>query len=128
SNQDFITDGNTTLVQTIGYWDDAGNHVPVYTEVSAPTGIEQKPLNLQLEDNVREYIGINLSVPIFSRLQVKNNIRYQEFTLEQARIESERTRNNLLQTIARAHVDAQAALKTYQAATKAVEAAGENLK
>lgn len=111
----------------VGYWNSGGTQVPVFTDITAPIDPYQKPFLTQMEDNFNTYVGVNLTWPIFSRYQVRNSIRRQEFQVTAAQLELERTSNQLRQTIQRAHADAQASLKSYTASTKAVESAEKNL-
>lgn len=127
SDQISTYDGTQMVVTPIGYWDDNGSTVPVYTQVEVPVGAELKGVGPQLSDNINEYIGLNLTWPIFSRLQIRNSVRQQEFQVTRAELEQERVHNQLLQTIQRAHADARASLKSYNASTKAVDAAKLNL-
>ncbi|NVK26957.1 MAG: TolC family protein [Flavobacteriia bacterium] len=120
-------DGTQTVVSQIGYWDDMGTQVPVFRQVDVPVGGEIKPVGPQLSDNLNQFVGLNLTWPIFSRLQVRNDIRRQEFQVTRAELEQERTENQLQQTIERAHADAKASLKAYNASTKAADAAKTNL-
>ncbi len=120
-------DGTQTIVSQIGYWDDNGLNVPVFTSVDIPVGGETKGVGPQLGDNLNQFVGLNLTWPIFSRLQVRNDIRRQEFQVTRAELEQERAENTLRQTIQRAHADAKASLKSYNASTKAALAAEENL-
>ncbi len=120
-------EGTQPVVSQIGYWDDNGTNVPVFTTVNLPVGAETKGVGDQLGDNLNQFVGLNLTWPLFSRLQVRNDIRRQEFQVSRAELEQERAENTLRQTIQRAHADAKASLKSYNAATKAALAAEENL-
>lgn len=115
--------GTQTVVDQIGFWDDNGTSVPVFTSYTVPVGQDVKAFGDQVNDNLNEFIGFNLNWPIYSRFQVRNQVRFQELQLESAELERERVENQLLQTIQRAHADAQASLKSYDASTKAVDAA-----
>lgn len=118
-----VFNGTTTVVDQIGYWDDNGTSVPVFTSYQVPVGQDVKAFDAQVTDNLNEFIGFNLNWPIYSRFQIRNDVRAQKLNLESAELEQERVENQLLQTIQRAHADAQASLKSYDASTKAVEAA-----
>lgn len=112
----------------VGYWyQPAGSTVPVYQYQTVITGADNKPFGPQFQDNLNEYVGLNLVWPIFSRLQIRNSIRQQEFQVTRAELELDRAENQLKQTIQRAHADAQASLKSYNAAAKAAEASLQSL-
>lgn len=127
SDQIFAYEGSNLQTVPIGYWNNGASNVPVFTDAQVPYGRYDKSFSTQFEDNLNEYVGVNLTWPIFSRFQVRNSIRRQEFQVAGAELELSRARNQLRQTIQRAHADAQASLKSYNAATKATEAAQENL-
>ena len=87
----------------------------VFTEIPPLPFIEQ----LYLNDGIS--YGLQLNVPIFNGFAVRNavrrskvNIKRQEYFLEQARLDLE---SNVYQ----AYVDAQGALKSYEAAQVAIE-------
>lgn len=81
----------------------------------------------QLSDNVNEFVGLNLSWPIFNNAQryTKRNARLNR---EIAKANLEQTKNSLRQTIYQAHADAKASYNTYLASQKAVESSAESFK
>lgn len=86
-----------------------------------PTG-ETKNFSNQWNDNVNQLVGLSLRVPLYSRLQIRNNVRRASLGLRNADLTLEQTRQDLRQTIQRAHADAEGAKNSYQAAVKAVKA------
>jgi outer membrane protein len=86
-----------------------------------PSG-ENKPFSDQWNDNINQFVGVSMRVPIFSRLQIRNNARRAEIGIRNADLGLEQTRQELRQTIQRAHADALAARNTYDAADKSVKA------
>ncbi len=108
-----VTQGGTDYVWTL-------------EPVTFITGQETYPFFDQFEDNVNQYIGINLQVPIFNRMQTKNAVGNSQIRLEQERLSLETQKNNLRQTIQRAYADAYASLKSFKAAEKSLEANEEN--
>lgn len=81
-----------------------------------------KPFNTQFTDNLNEVVGLNLQVPIFNRMAVKNSVQNAKINADIAKLNLESEKNRLRQTIYQAHADAKAALLQYQAAEKAVQA------
>jgi outer membrane protein len=76
----------------------------------------------QLDNNLGQFVGLSLSIPIFSRGQVKANVN-------RAIINQKISENNLSdqklalrEAIERAYINAKATLKEYEAAEKSVEA------
>lgn len=73
--------------------------------------------------NVRQAIGINLSVPVFNNRQLKSNWERSKLTAENYKLQSDLDNLTLQQDIYTAYNDAINAMQRYVAATKAVEAA-----
>ena len=83
----------------------------------------------QLDFNFNRFVGLQLNVPIFNNLQVRAAVGNARVRLERARINEERIRNDLRQTIEQAYLDARLARKRYagtQEQVKALEASFEN--
>jgi len=85
-----------------------------------------KPFWDQYQDNVNEFVGLNLQIPIFSGLQIRNGIRSAQISRTQAELNLTNERNTLRQTIQQAHADALAAYETFQATERSVEAGAES--
>ena len=76
----------------------------------------------QLSNNFRQQVSLNLSIPIFNRWQVKNNINNSILNKRISELTAKNTRLQLRQNIEQAYANAKAALNTYQAREKQVEA------
>ena len=74
----------------------------------------------QLNDNKGHSIGLNLSIPIFSRFQNKTSVAKSKIQVENSKLRLEQAKLDLESIIQRAFTDAQAALKTYVAAQKSL--------
>ena len=81
-----------------------------------------KPFGDQYADNINQFIGLNLSIPIWTGFQLRNGIRNARLNQEQSKLQLEDTKNQLRQTIERAHADARSALETYASAKSNVRA------
>jgi outer membrane protein len=86
-----------------------------------------KPFGDQFNDNLNEFVGINLTVPIFNRMAVKNAVQNARLQQEQAQLGLEQEKNSLRQTIYQAHADAKASYNSYLAATKSTQASQKAL-
>lgn len=75
----------------------------------------------QLNDNRGHVFGLNVSVPIFSRLQNKTAVAKSTIRQENSKLNLEQAKFDLESTIQTAFTDAKAALKTYAAAQKSME-------
>lgn len=87
-----------------------------------------KPFGDQYRDNLNEFIGFNLQIPIYNRLQVRNSVRNAKISLENSQLSLQNEKNTLRQTIQRAHADALASYENYRAAERSVSAAEESFK
>jgi outer membrane protein len=91
-----------------------------------PIATEPYPFVTQFGDNINQFVGINLQVPIFNRLSTRNNVQNSELQLQQNILQLEVQKNTLRQTIERAYTDALASLKNFNAAQKSLEANEES--
>ena len=86
------------------------------------------PYFTQLDDNLGYGLSFNVSIPIFSRGQVKSNVNRQKINFEKSKFSLESSKLQLQQTIQKAFYDAKAAAKTYESAQKSLIAQKEAFK
>jgi len=98
---------------------------PVFAPITQPVVEGIKPFGNQLGDNLNEFVGIGLQVPIWSRYQIRNQVRNAQINLLSNELNLATAENTLLQDIQRAQMDAIAALSNYRAAEKAVKSSQE---
>lgn len=91
-------------------------------------GFEDKPFTDQASDNLNEFIGIQLQVPIFNRFSVKNNYQNARINKQISELQLAQEELNLRQTIYQAHADAKASYNSYLASETAVESTEEAFK
>lgn len=96
------------------------------TQRSVPLGTENYPFFEQFRDNINQFVGIGVQIPIFNQLQIRNNVASSRLQYERAQLDLETRKNNLRQTIERAYADANASLRSYTAAKRSLEAATES--
>ena len=77
----------------------------------------------QLSHNFSPYIGLSLSMPIFTRFQTRNNIRSARLNQELQQIQLDKTRQNLYKEIQQAYSNAVAAEAKYRSSSDASTAA-----
>ncbi|MDP5045284.1 MAG: TolC family protein [Leeuwenhoekiella sp.] len=65
--------------------------------------------------------GLQLNVPILNGFQARNNVKRSKITADRAAINLEQTKLDLESNVYQAYLDAQGALKSYEAAQKAAE-------
>ncbi|MBN1767115.1 MAG: TolC family protein [Prolixibacteraceae bacterium] len=110
----------------------------LYPTLSASAGIYDDYLNTsarevtgffdQLADNHRESLGLNLSIPIFSRFSNRTNIDNARLQIENQKLEVESVKKELRRQIEQAQINAVAALKRYTANKTAVKSMQESLR
>ncbi len=83
------------------------------------------PFADQMDNNFNQSFGIQLSIPIFNRLQVSSNIQRAQIQHMNAQLNADLARQNLDKNIQQAHADAKASLEKYRANQSAVAAAQE---
>ncbi len=105
--------------QLIGYVDGTMQQVlaPAFTYNYAT-----KSFDNQINDNLSKSLTFNLSVPIFNGYQVRSSVNRAKINYQITQYNTELQRNQLYKSIQQAHSDAQAALKKYYSAEKAVTA------
>lgn len=82
-------------------------------------------VNKQLNNNLYKQVSVNLSVPIFSRWRVQNQISNAKINVLDARYNLDQNKQILYQDIQQAHADAIAALEKYYSSIETVESREE---
>ena len=75
----------------------------------------------QINDNKGHSLNMNISVPIFSRNQIKTNVAKSKIQENNSDLGLIQAKLNVEATVQRAFTDAKAALKSYQAAKKSLQ-------
>ncbi len=76
----------------------------------------------QLDNNLGEFVGLSLSIPIFNRGQVKANVNRAIINQEISQVNLDDSKRALRESVERAYINAKATLKEYEAAEKSVKA------
>lgn len=87
------------------------------TEIGNPLPFFEQ---LQLNDGIS--YGVQVNIPILNGLAVRNSVKRSEVNVKRAEYQLEQTRLDLEANVYQAYVDAQGALKAYEAALVAQEA------
>lgn len=117
-----------TTTQVIGFLtDDFTKTVSAFVP-DRTVNIERNPWGSQVDENLRQTIGINLNIPIFNRWQVRNGIANAKIQLERNKLQAVNVRNQVRQTIEQAYNDAKAASRTYASNKVRVNALTETFK
>ena len=87
------------------------------------SGFNSDSFGKQLKNNFSQYIGLNLSIPIFNRFNTRNSVRQARIAAENQRLSLENVRKQLYKEMQQAYYNAIAAQKQYQSSQTASEAA-----
>lgn len=93
------------------------------TNYYTSSGYESNPFFTQIKNNFSQYIGLNLSVPIFSRYSNRNQLRSAQLSLRNQEIQLENTKKQLFKEIQQAYYNAVAAQEKYRGCEAAAESA-----
>ncbi len=121
-----VVDTREELVP-IGQVQSTGQLVTTLQPQVFPVTDGTKPLNDQVSDNVNEFVGVNLNIPIFNRMTVRNQVQNAEIGKRIADLNYQQTVNELRQTIYQAHADAKSAYQSLRAARKSENASQKAL-
>ncbi len=88
-------------------------------------GVPNDAFGKQMSNNLSTSVGLNLSIPIFNKFEVKNGVRSAEIKAESSRLDVENTKLELRKTIQQAYQNALAAKARWDAAVKSEVASSE---
>ena len=80
----------------------------------------------QIKNNGGESIGFSLSIPIFNRFAVRNQVRNARLNIENQQLAFENTKKSLYKEIETAYLNAISAQEKYKAAQEAIKATSES--
>ncbi|MBO4892432.1 MAG: TolC family protein [Prevotella sp.] len=92
------------------------------TNYYTTSGFSSDPFGKQLKNNFSQYLGLNLSIPIFNRFQTRNNIRSAKLEQVNQQLALDNTKKTLYKEIQTAYyntIAAQEKLKSSQEACRA---------
>lgn len=87
--------------------------------------IDTRSFGEQLRQNGQKIVGFSLSIPLFNRFQVRDNVRSARINILNQELQMENTKKSLYKEIQQAYSNATASQKKYQAAGKSVIASKE---
>ncbi len=107
----------------------AGYYPELSLRGSAGTGYssaqQTSDFNQQLSDNLNQYIGFSLSIPIFNNFRTKIAVSKARISYENALLSERQSENNLSKIINQAVLDLRAAEKNYNSTQQAFQATKE---
>jgi outer membrane protein len=91
------------------------------TNYYTTSGFKADGFGKQLENNFSQYIGLNLSVPIFSRFQTRNRVRNARIDQETQQLQLDNTKKTLYKEIQQVYYNALNAQTKTQSSAEAVQ-------
>lgn len=85
---------------------------PVYQEVQSYS-YRNVDYYTQLNNNLGFFAGASISIPLFNNFRVKNQVKQARFNLNQVKLDTELTNNQLVQDIEQAWINMDIAYRTY---------------
>ncbi|GHT75936.1 transporter [Bacteroidia bacterium] len=85
-----------------------------------------RPFSNQIKESGREYIGLSLSIPIFNRFSVRNQVRSAKININNQQLELDNVKKTLYKEIQTAYLNATAAQEKFRSSDKAVKATSES--
>ena len=95
------------------------------TDYYALLGHTGKGFGAQLRDNFSPYVGFTLNVPVFDRLETRNNVRMAKLQLESQQIQMENVKKGLYKDIQQTYYNAVAAKEKFNSCQWAKASAQE---
>lgn len=95
----------------------------VFAETFVPAGFEKATFARQLDYQLRQNVGLSLSIPVFNGYQARSGWERSKLNLRNQQLQNERDNLQLKQDIYNAYNSAVAALQRFVAAQKAVTTA-----
>ena len=88
-------------------------------------GADNASFGKQLGDNLSTNVGLNLTIPIFDRMQTPNSVKRQELAISDAKLQLQQAKQDLRKQIDQAYYNAIAAQSQQVSAGKALQSAEE---
>lgn len=110
------------LLAKTGYYPKLSLGAGLGTSYYKTSGYETTSFGRQMRENFNRYIGLSLSVPVFNRLQTRNQIRSARVQLYTQQLALEQTRKDIYKEIQQAYYNAMAAQRQCLSALVAEEA------
>lgn len=116
-----IDPNNPMVVREIGVVQETGQSVIGEFPNTVPMLVGADPFVDQLYQNDGVSYGLSLNIPILNGFSARGNVKRNQINLERTQNQLEQAQLDLESTVYQAYVDAKGALKSYEAATSALE-------
>lgn len=89
------------------------------------SGFRAESFSTQMKNNFNQYIGFNLSVPVFNRFATRNSIRGARLDVEAQQLQLDNARKSLYKEIQQVYYNAVAAVARYESSDEARRSSSE---
>ena len=104
-----------------GYYPTLSANGGMGTNYYTTSGFDSDGFGSQIKNNFSQYIGLNLSIPIFNRFQTRNNIRNAKVERENQQLQLDNAKKTLYQDIQKVYYNAVNAHAKEQKSLEAVK-------
>ena len=111
-----------------GYWPTLNLELGYSTYYQNVSGQPNPKFSKQVKDFGSEYISLTLNIPIFNRMQTRNQVRSARLNIENQMLALDNVKLSLYKEIQQAYQSATAAQAKYSSTAKAYDAADESFK
>ena len=112
-----LTSSDISEISTGSYVKINGSETNVFTKQqnfsAAKTGYTR-----QLNNNLGNYVGINMRIPLFNSFQTNNNVKLAKIDLHNTKLQSDNAKLILRQSIEQAYLNATTSYEKYQVLTR----------
>ncbi len=124
NRQRTLLDGTISREMEIGFLaNDPTQRVNALLDLPNIVGVDSDfTFREQFDENLSKSLSLNLQIPVFNGWRTRNNMQKAVIANKQAEITAKQVRNQLRQNIETAHNNAAAALKSFQASDRQVQA------
>jgi outer membrane protein len=110
-----------------GYYPTLSLNGGLGTNFYTSSGYPNAAFFTQLSNNFSQYVGLSLSVPIFSRMSNRNQVRTARVSYEAQQVQLDQVKKKLFKEIQQAWYNAVAAQSKYESSMQAEAAAAQSL-
>lgn len=112
---------NNIKIARAGYYPTLSFNAGLGSNYYKTSGFEAKSFGEQMKNNFSQYLGFNLSIPIFNRFQTRNSIRSAKIDRDNQQLTLDNTKKTLYKEIQQAYYNTIAAQQKLQSSDQARE-------
>ncbi len=105
---------HTIRIAQAGYYPTLSLSGGLQSNYYKTSGLAAEGFGKQLKNNFAQYIGINLSIPIFNRFSTRNSVRSAQLERENQQLQLENVKKRLYKEIQQVYYNAVAAQRKYE--------------